>query len=53
MNYKGILGIILLIVTPLGIFKTPNTAHHLTTDLLAGLWLAFIMGLIWYGWDPH
>lgn len=51
INHKGIIGIILLIVTPLRIFKMPNSAEHIEVDLLAGLWLIFVGWLIWSGWN--
>jgi hypothetical protein len=47
MNYKGILGIILLIVTPFRLFKAPNTAYGIEVDLLFGLWWIFVLWLIW------
>lgn len=53
MNYKGFLGIGLLIVTPLRIFKMPNTAHGIEIDLLLGLWWIFVLWLIWSGWDSR
>lgn len=53
INFKGILAIILLIVTPLSIFKIPNTKQHIFIDLLAGFWCVFIGVLFWYGWDRN
>jgi hypothetical protein len=35
MNYIAITGIILLILTPLSIFKLPNTPHHIKIEVLA------------------
>jgi hypothetical protein len=51
MNYKVILGIILVIVTPLRLFKAPNTEHGIEVDLFLGFWWIFVFWLIWSGWD--
>lgn len=53
INHKGMLGIILLILTPLSIFKLPNTTAHVKVDLLFGLWCVFIGWLLWSGWDRN
>jgi hypothetical protein len=51
INVKGIIGIVLFIVTPFSIFKVPNTKQHILTDLLAALWCIFVGVLLWFGWD--
>ena len=48
-DWKFILGLVLLIVTPIWIFKMPNTAEHIEIDVIAALWWIFILWLLWVG----
>ena len=48
-DWKFILGLFLLIVSPIWIFKMPNTAEHIEIDVVAALWWIFILWLLWAG----
>lgn len=42
-DWKFILGLFLLIVSPIWIFKIPNTAERIEIDVVAALWWIFIL----------
>lgn len=48
-DWKFILGLVLLIVSPIWIFKMPNTAEHIKIDVVAAVWWIFILWLLWAG----
>lgn len=48
-DWKFILGLFLLIVSPIWIFKMPNTAERIEIDIVAAVWWIFIVWLLWTG----
>ena len=48
-DWKFILGLFLLIVSPIWIFKMPIKTKHIEIDLAAALWWIFILWLLWVG----
>jgi hypothetical protein len=45
-TWKIVLGVVLLIATPLRLFTVPNTARHLGLDLALGVWWIFVIWLV-------
>jgi hypothetical protein len=45
-NWKKVLGIILLIVTPLRLFVKPATPRDIGYDLVLVIWWAFVIWLL-------
>jgi len=48
-KWKVVLGLILLVLTPISIFSIPNTAKHIGYDLAAIVWWSFVCWLLWSG----
>jgi hypothetical protein len=48
-KWKVVLGLVLLVLTPLSIFSIPNTAGRIVYDLAGGLWWTFVGWLLWSG----
>jgi hypothetical protein len=51
-KWKFVLGLILLIASPIRIFTVPNTPERIGYDLAGVIWWAFVIWLLWSGGFP-
>ena len=45
-TWRIVLGVVLLIATPLRLFTVPNTAEHIGYDLVLVVWWVFVIWLL-------
>ncbi|MFZ0739298.1 MAG: hypothetical protein WAM96_19535 [Candidatus Acidiferrales bacterium] len=48
-KWKVVVGLILLIASPIRIFTVPNTAESIGYDLVGIIWWVFVIWLLWSG----
>jgi len=48
-KWKVVLGLVLLVLSPIRIFSIPNTAERVGYDFAGIIWWAFVCWLLWSG----
>jgi hypothetical protein len=48
-KWKVVLGLVLLVLSPIRIFSIPNTAEHIGYDFAGIIWWGFVGWLLWSG----
>jgi hypothetical protein len=48
-TWKVVLGLVLLVLSPIRIFSRPNTAEHIGVDIAGIIWWGFVCWLLWSG----